>query len=325
MGRIRVTAALLAVVALGAAACSSGSSPTPSANQNQPPAITGNTSGGGSANSSSGSTSGSVTPLRAYQLVSAASAKTQAMKTAKLSMTMRISGVSGLSYNSLTMKAAGEMDTVNKAAAIVLHMPTPQGNFTMREIVQGLSLYMQLPAKIMSKVPGNKPWLKLDLGVLAQQTGINMSALTGSPTTTTDPTQQLNYLLGVSRNVKDLGTDTVRGEPTHRFHVVIDLQKALSKLQGSTKCDFAATTKMLGNTSKIPADVWLDQQGRLRRMAFSMHVAPGQQTSFSMKMVMDLYGFGEPVHIQAPPDSDVFDLTQKIASNIPNVCGGTAA
>lgn len=49
-----------------------------------------------------------------------------------------------------------------------------------------------------------------------------------------------------------------------------------------------------------PFDVWVDQQGRLVKLAFSY-----AQSGVSMQLVGVLSGFGEPVDITAPPASQV--------------------
>jgi hypothetical protein len=60
---------------------------------------------------------------------------------------------------------------------------------------------------------------------------------------------------------------------------------------------------------KVPTEVWVDDDGRVRRMKLSyddMQVAPGQRGD--MAMTMELYDFGVAVAIQPPPARQVVDF-----------------
>src|SRR5256885_11852258 len=111
-----------------------------------------------------------------------------------------------------------------------------------------------------------------------------------------DPSQTLDYLRGVSRNVQDLGTGTVRGVSAHHYRAILDPRKAMAKLPASSRCGFEAATRQFGNL-RIPADVWIDAQGRMRRMVMAMHIPAraGLPNPLGVRMTFDLYGFGAPV------------------------------
>jgi hypothetical protein len=278
------------VLSLLAAACGSGSSSNPTGTTN----------------------------TAAYRLVSATATKTQAAKSARMALTATIKAAG----HSLTMTGTGEFDTADNEASLAMSIPTPKGTFSLHEIVTGSTVYMRLPAQLMQGV--GKSWVKIDLGAL---TGLNQAALSQSPNAFADPTQALNELRGVSRDVEDLGTESVRGVSTHHYRVDIDLKKAAASLPASARCTFQASTKMLG-TSTLPAEVWIDSQGRLRQMRFSMQfpAVPGATSGGSMDMLLDLYDFGVPVHVKAPPASAVEDITQEAAGSQPpqlRACTGT--
>jgi hypothetical protein len=54
----------------------------------------------------------------------------------------------------------------------------------------------------------------------------------------------------------------------------------------------------------LPAQVWIDDQGRLRKMDFSFHLQQnGQKADISFSL--ELFDFGVQVNVQAPPASQV--------------------
>jgi hypothetical protein len=57
-----------------------------------------------------------------------------------------------------------------------------------------------------------------------------------------------------------------------------------------------------------PADVWIDQQGRLRRMHYAVTMkVPGEGASVPMTVetTLELYDFGVEVHVAPPPANQV--------------------
>jgi hypothetical protein len=65
---------------------------------------------------------------------------------------------------------------------------------------------------------------------------------------------------------------------------------------------------MLG-TDKMPMDVWIGQDKLVRRIAYRMAI-PVAATGGTMKMdvQLDLFDFGVPVHVTAPPAREVAEL-----------------
>jgi hypothetical protein len=73
----------------------------------------------------------------------------------------------------------------------------------------------------------------------------------------------------------------------------------------------------LGNAGAIPVDVWVDAQGRLRRMQMSIAASvpagsagtAGTSQSFSGAITIDLTSYGPVPPIVAPPSSQVLDAS----------------
>jgi hypothetical protein len=60
--------------------------------------------------------------------------------------------------------------------------------------------------------------------------------------------------------------------------------------------------------SKVPVDVWVDAQHRVRRMGFDFAFSPGGQ-QVQMRMTLELFDYGPTPSVQPPPASEVFDAT----------------
>src|SRR5205807_1540210 len=122
------------------------------------------------------------------------------------------------------------------------------------------------------------------------------------------------------KDVRHVGTETVDGIRTERYHAILDPRKAQSRLHGRSRCGFEAVARSLGQRS-IAADVWIDRQGRVRqiKMSFNLPGASGVAVTFMIK----LFDFGAPVSISTPPSSQVYDAARPQVSGTVPRCGGT--
>ena len=179
----------------------------------------------------------------------------------------------------------------------------------IESIVDDKVVYEKLPPSLASKVPGGKPWLKVDESVLSQRAGIDLGSL--SQAQSSDPTQALEYLKGTSGDLHELGRQRVRGEQSTRYALTIDLEKALA---GSPQAQqtLESFRKLVGTTS-FPAQVWVDDAGRMRKFQFSLDLSKSSDPAAShyqgpITMTLELYDFGTPVNAAPPPADQVTDL-----------------
>ena len=289
MLRRRLLVVLATVVALGASACAKSATTTHGSN---------------------------TTNLSPFQLVSQAASKTEAEKTAHMSMTMNING----GGQSVDVTGNGAVDIENQAAQLTFDMsgiPGANGTASFDMVLKDGVMYMKVPQSLAGQTPGGKSWIKIDISAFEKQAGLGVGGLSGGSMAAFDPAQTLAYLKGVSQSVTHVGSDTVDGASTEQFHIVIDMKKALDQVSGSMKCDLSSIESSLGDMT-IPADVWIDDQGRLRRMTMDLTMnVPGSQQSVGMTMQMDLTDFGTPVNVTAPPADQVYDVTPSIPTQIP--------
>lgn len=294
-GRSRGAGAAITLVAMAAVlgACGSSSSPK-SAPANKP-----------------------ATAVSGAKVLLASVQTTAATKSARVSLT--VSG-SGAGASAFSLKADGAVDfatgdsqfTADLGGMMSSMLP---GGLEMR-VVDKVS-YVKLPASITRFFggSGSAQWIAIDQSKLGSKTS-PFSGLGQS-----DPTKFLAYIETVSDDVKTVGSDTIRGVDTTHYHATLDLGKAIDQ----AKIPQALRDKVKGLLQRggaqvptIPADVWVDGDGHVRRIrldvdtaSFAGLAAGASGATGSLPTVtvsMDLYDFGTPVNVQAPPADQIISL-----------------
>ena len=139
-----------------------------------------------------------------------------------------------------------------------------------------------------------KKWLVMDLSDAAAS---NSSTSAGG---------LLESLRGAG-NVRRVGTEDVGGTETDRYHATIDTAKAIAKIKPGPLRDLAEKgLAALG--ASYPADVWIDQDGRPRRLAIRISTK-----KYAMSETVDYSDFGVPIHVEKPPASDTADFSTLIS------------
>ena len=117
----------------------------------------------------------------------------------------------------------GELRTTMDASAFDGAGEIDADAFEQHIIIDGLTMYMSSPLLAKGFPPGKK-WLKLDLGELGKQAGVDMAALLQSGGGQ-DPTQSLQYLNAASGDIVKVGEESVRGEPTTHYKGTVDFNR----------------------------------------------------------------------------------------------------
>jgi hypothetical protein len=180
--------------------------------------------------------------------------------------------------------------------------------------------YVQLPPtlrSVLGRLGADKPWLAID----ASKIKGNQTVVPGVGES--DPTRFLAYLETVSDDVTKVGTEKVRGVDTTHYHATFDLAKAVDqeRVPQSLRDALAklkATNGVGADLPTIPADIFLDAQGRLRRLSMQLDLASfaagiggGSGRAGSIPTVtttIEMYEFGVPVHVTKPPADQVGEL-----------------
>jgi hypothetical protein len=268
--------------------------------------------GGGSGGNSGGSTGGgsgggtSVLQGDPVAVVAGAASRSTAEKTAKVALT----GTVGLSGQTVNLNGDGAIDFANKTFHLTITVPSMG---VIEEVFVDDVIYIKVPSSAAGEF-GGKPWLKIDPKALAGTGGANPFGSLDS----SNPTQILNTLQGVG-TVTKVGDDTVRGTHTVHYRADVDIAKAANK-QGFTPAQQQQLQQTLGGQSTLPEDVWLDDQGRVRRVAVDINATPpagasagatAAPTPVHTQVALEFFDYGQPVPpVSAPAAGEVTDFSQ---------------
>lgn len=261
---------------------------------------------------------------RSLAAILASADKLAAVGSARMEMRVEVRGAQGAGEIAFD----GAFDVAAPAAAFDVTIEgegIPGGGITLAVRLVGGALYVDgsqlgLNQLFASGAPGVDPdarWLKLDLSGLGGGAGDPTGGL-GS--LGSDPSQILQALRGVG-GVETVGREKVRGVETTHYRVTVDVATALDQVPAEEREQLGEALEQLGD-EPIPADLWVDDDGYLRRMSMELDEPGGAGT---MELVLEMFDFGEPVDVQAPPPSEVADLTAALgamfAGGLPGVGG----
>jgi hypothetical protein len=236
----------------------------------------------------------------------AAATKTLDAKTSKVAFRV---DVSGQGVPPTTVTGQGAFDYANRRGSISLVVPN-LGNLTT--VIVGQTIYEQLPPALRPAL-GGKPWIKIDLTTIGSVAGIDLSSLSSAQSS--DPSQALALLRGASSNVTVVGKETLRGESVTHYKATIDLDKAVANAPASARAGLQSVFKLL-TTRSLPADVWVDDAGRLRKETFTTTLNTAGRTLTSATNY-ELYDFGTTVSASAPPADQTTDLGAALHQQAP--------
>jgi hypothetical protein len=238
---------------------------------------------------------------------------------ARVSISVTVTGLPESAGGPGTFDLAGNgvVDFATGAAELEMSIPFLDqldggGSRVAQRVVDDV-LYMRYPRALLDQLgaPPSAIWVSVDIRELA---GEGVSALSRSQS---DPTQQMSYILAVSDKVRAVGSEDVRGVKTTKYLATIDLASALAHgaVPPAARERLEAVAGQLGD-AKLPAEIWLDQQGRMRRMAMELRLQDlvGYRSvnvgEARMAIHQDLYDFGVAVDVAPPPASAVVPLDE---------------
>jgi hypothetical protein len=249
---------------------------------------------------------------------------------ARISLTTQFSSAA-LPGGGFKLTASGYIDERDRSGEMSMNLSDLPGASTLpgggagtvQMIFQYPVIYMNIPF-LAGQLPEGKTWMKLDLTKAASAAGIELSQL--SSLNETNPTQFLEYLRASSGSVTDVGRETLDGVPTTHYRANLPLSSILARVPASQQAAAKAALEKLGDAgvaSGIPVDVWVDTQGRVRRMQLSIAASvpagtasgvAGAATTMGGTITIDLTSYGHVPPIVPPPSSQVFDASALAAA-----------
>jgi len=125
-----------------------------------------------------------------------------------------------------------------------------------------------------------------------------------------------------------VGSETIRGADTTHYHATLDLAKSVDVNGKNVPPGLRDAMKQFaGLFGTIPADVWIDADGRMRRERIEIDFGKvlrglggdtgSEADNAVITETLDFYDFGAPVHIEAPPADQVSQFPN--AGDVPSL------
>ena len=238
--------------------------------------------------------------LQPADLVKAAVTKTSQQQSSRMLMSSK----TDVGAITVDIKGQGEFDYAKRVGHFSMTMPGGVG--TIDEILLGDTLYLRVPSQ------GGSYYTLPFSEVVGTQLG-----------SSTDPTAGLQALMGISNDVKRLGTVTVRGAKTTHYRGTYDLKAAVAKVGGIAKRVLESTLAS-GAPTIVPFDAYIDDSGRLRKLDQTFNMTspklPGQKVH--VQSTLELYDFGVKVSVQKPTATkDGTPLLNALKTQFPGTAG----
>jgi hypothetical protein len=180
-----------------------------------------------------------------------------------------------------------------------------EGMEDMEFIVDGDVVYMR---GFDEDLPAGKSWMRIDTSTI--QGAAQFSELGRM----NKPAVELQYLRAASKEIEEKGREKVRGVETTRYHTVIDLSKlareAGEEAPAGLRKQLRQEAKNLASTGleELPTDVWIDDDGLLRKMTMDISFeAEGEKVR--METSVELFDFGVPVKLDPPSAEETVDMS----------------
>ena len=248
----------------------------------------------------------------------AASIPAAAAATAATSSRVSVAVTTGSPGMSLTFSGAGAFDYAHSRGWLRLG----SAGFALEERFVAPRLYVKLPGGI----PDSHGKLWLSAPVEGPGAGRNLPLMFPGPQAS--PADLLSLVSSAATGVKNVGTATIGGTRTTHYQLTVDLAKAVSSARPAAQGRLRGLASLLG-TGTVPADVWVDGKGLVRRVQVKLAVPPAKPgqapaspggSGFSATETVTYSDFGVPVRVTAPPAAQVVDISS-LGSAISSIAG----
>ncbi|MDQ6649153.1 MAG: hypothetical protein M3Z02_03390 [Actinomycetota bacterium] len=219
--------------------------------------------------------------------------------TAKVALTANLASTGAGPQSSVQIAGEGTEDFVHHNSALTVSVP---GQGSIEERVVAGKTYVHLPPALVAR-NGGKQW-------------VTKSPDATSSSSVNDPTTDLALLRGVT-SVKEAGKEAVRGQDGTHYTATADLGAAKAAADPGQAATFDQLQKKLG-TSSVPLEAWLDGQGRLVRLRYSLPAPAGApatngpsspsqapSTGGQLQVTEEFFDYGLPVNVEPPPADQI--------------------
>lgn len=179
-------------------------------------------------------------------------------------------------------------------------------------VIDGDIAYLELPAT------EGDDWMRIELEALFDDE-VGMGGPAAIPFQ--DPEDNLRVLEGSAVHAAETGSESIDGEDTTRYELVIDLEAASEEANEDVQEAVDETVARTG-VDELEMEVWIDDDDLIRRVAYTLDLSQAQVSESedeaaveadpegTVTVTVDYSDFGDAVEIEVPDDADVVDLDE---------------
>ncbi|MFI2437269.1 hypothetical protein [Streptomyces sp. NPDC018693] len=197
----------------------------------------------------------------------------------------------------VTIRGEGVYDYRSQLGRLKVVLPQdPAGKSEHRPITELLAPGALFMKNRGAGVPDDK-WVRVETSTLSDG-----NLVTGGAT---DPLAAAEVLRG-TRTATYVGRTEFAGTPVRHYRGTADLEAAARGATEGNREALAAAAKGFA-TAQVPFDVYLDDEGRIRKVRYRFSFVNGQDKSVvAVASTTLLYDFGAPVDVRLPPAGDIY-------------------
>lgn len=207
------------------------------------------------------------------------------------------------------VRGAGLLNSQANRSQMTFTMSTPKGEVEMEAIGDGSEVYLK--SSLFKSLPDGDEWVGYDAAL-----GNSSETTVGA---SSNPSQQLDLLRGVSDEFQNLGKRTIRGVRTTGYRAALDIghyaDYLRSKGDNRAADDYERVAEVAPTTAEV--ETWIDGEKLVRQTKVTTHTRdPSTGETSSTTTTMDLDDFGISPEIQPPDPNTVYDVTSKIRAQL---------
>ncbi|MFF9626446.1 hypothetical protein [Streptomyces griseosporeus] len=197
----------------------------------------------------------------------------------------------------VTIRGAGVYDYRHRLGRLTVVLPQdPAGSSEHRPITELLAPGALFMKNRGAGVPADK-WVRVETAGMSDG-----NLVTGGAT---DPYAAAELLRG-TRSATYLGRTEIAGAEVRHYRGTADLREAAKRASAAGRAPLLAAAKGFA-TAVVPFDVYLDDDGRIRKVRHRFSFVNGQRKdAVAVASTTLLYDFGAPVDVRLPKSEDIF-------------------
>lgn len=167
------------------------------------------------------------------------------------------------------------------------------------------TVFIRLPG-LTKALPEAVEWLSVDPGALAEQGGPQFSA--------PDPREFVMFVDAIAADAEAVGEEEVRNARTTHFRGTVEVEELSEWARPGDRAQMESYASRLraAGLQTFPLDVWLGEDGVIRRLRSTYNGFSTGATKLSITTTVEFYDFGTEKAILRPRPSEVTPLDELI-------------